>query len=193
MNEVGSTYRILAFDPAITAMGIAVMDYDTRTKIATIIHTETIEGAKLLKDYKHFKPVYSRSFVIQTAIYDYAKNHLVPHWKPDYCATEGAFHYKFVTALVSITLVINALRSALRDTVVKELHSVAPMETKKEIASKARADKDEMKAAVLSSPHIFFPPDFKNPEFLTEHEYDAIGHGVTFCIRQLPNLLPIQL
>ena len=189
----GSCYRILAFDPASTQMGVAVLDYDITTQTATVLHAETIKGPSLLKHYKELTPHFAKSFCIQTAYYHLVKEHYLKEWKPDYTVVEGAFYHKLAQTLISLTLVINSIRMAVRDAFNRDIQMVAPMETKKVIANNHIAKKDEIREGILNNPHIKWDPAVANYEFTTEHDYDAIGHGYTFCYLKLPAFLGLPI
>ena len=179
-----TVFRVLAFDPAISAMGIIVGDYHVDSREFRIIYTETYYGPKQLKICKEMRKEFKDSFCILSVMKDYLTNTLIPQWHPDYIVTEGAFYHKFVATLISLTLVNNVIRTSARDTIGRDIYVVAPMKTKKSVASKGDAKKDAIKEAITHHPMIKdcregceeFPWDG-----LTEHEFDAVGHGFSFC------------
>lgn len=185
-----SIIKVLAFDPAATLMGWALMEYNTQTHMVLVTAVGTIEGRKLLKHYRDMRKLFSDSFTIQTAYYHLLKEEIIPQASPDFIVSEGAFHHKFVATLVSLTLVINVIREVSRDLYQKDINIVAPMETKKILAKNHMAKKEQIRDAVITHKDIMFSDDlFPIHQMLTEHEYDAIGHGYAFIQKYLPEIL----
>lgn len=182
--------RVMAFDPAASEMGCCVLDYYPETDNTVVVATMTIHGRKLLKNYKNLRSEFSDAFCIQSAYYYLILETLLPEYTPTYIVSEGAFHHKFVATMVSLTLVINAIRQAARDWYGRDVNIVAPMETKKLIAKNHMAKKDEIKEAVLKTPNLIFDQTLDHVrEMLSEHEYDAIAHGYTFIHKYMKPML----
>lgn len=182
--------RCMSFDPGAGAMGVAVIDYDTDTGKFKVVDTMTVEGKKLLKQYKELRANFADSFCIQHAYYHLIVDDLYPKYKPDLFVSEGAFHHKFVATLISLTLIIGVIRRASQVCLGIDVGIVAPMETKKLIAQKSMANKDEIKAAILGNTNIIFE-HILLPDELTEHEFDAVGHGCAYIMKNLLWLLRI--
>lgn len=173
--------RICAYDPASGDMGMAVLD--CQDGMCTIIHTEDINGGKLVKDKnlkKTFKdiPAFCVSMAYQGMAYLHARR-----WKPDAVVVERAFVFSFPQVLITLTLIIHGIRSGYWIATGKNINIVSPMETKKIIARKGNAKKPEIKAGVLSSTNLVFLPQI-DKEHLSEHVYDAIGHGYAWYTLQ---------
>lgn len=177
------TIRVLAFDPAATEMGIAVIDHNCITGVSMVQWVETLKGPSLLKYFKHMRPHFSNSFCIQTAYYHYVLEDLLPSWKPDVVVSESAFVGRFPAAMISLAHVIGSIRRAVCAWCNRDIVLIAPTETKSVIANSGRAGKEDIASAIMRNSKIQFAPGVGNYEFLTEHEYDAIGHGHTFCVR----------
>lgn len=193
LDRSKTVFRIMSFDPAISDMGVCVAEFDIEKRTFTILFTKTVSGPKFLKYYKHLRKEFKDAFCVLTALKKYLTEELIPEWKPDYIVTEGAFYHKFVATLISLTLVNDAIRNAARDTIGRDIYVVAPMKTKKSVA--ARGDvkgKEIIKLAITSHPMIL--PDNRGIglwDELSEHEYDAIGHGFSFCaMTWMPDLYP---
>lgn len=192
-----SVLRILAFDPAITDMGWAYILFDTEKKIYVVQESGVIHGNKLTAGMQTYQKRFQKSFMTSMKMYD-AVVDLIFKFRPQYIASEGAFYSKYPQAWASLSIVIHTLRrawyytieasltEAVNKTMGDDVYLVAPMETKKIITGKGMADKDQMKAGVLAYKNLYIKsPNKKN---LAEHEYDAIGHGVTFCLLRLPDI-----
>lgn len=169
--------RILAFDPGVGKMGWAILDYYPSSGTYQVVATGCWDGSKLIKTYKALAANFGKHYTTVMAIYDAAVN-LIAEWSPTVVASEGAFHHKFPQVHASLTLVIHSVRRAAHTALGHDVKIVAPMETKKAIAKNHMANKDQMKAAVTTKVDITFTPDIDSMN-LTEHEYDAIGHGYT--------------
>lgn len=185
-----SIIKVLAFDPAATLMGWALMEYNTQTHMVLVTAVGTIDGRKQLKFYRDMRKLFSDSFTIQTAYYHLLKDEIIPQASPDFIVSEGAFHHKFVATLVSLTLVINVIREVSRDLYQKDINIVAPMETKKILTKNHMAKKEEIRDAVITHKDIMFTDElYPTHQMLTEHEYDAIGHGYAFIKKYLVSTL----
>lgn len=192
-----SVVRVLAFDPAITDMGWAYILYDTEKKVYVVQETGIIQGSKLTSGMKLYEKRFQKAFMTAMKMYDVIVG-LIFKFRPHYIASEGAFYSKFPQAWASLSIVIHTLRrawyytiessltEAVTTTMGDDVYLVAPMETKKIITGKGQADKDQIKAGILKFKNLFIKSPNKTK--LTEHEYDAIGHGVTFCVLRLPDI-----
>lgn len=169
--------RILGLDPGAGKMGWSILDYYPTLGHYVVVATGCWDGAKLIKHHKALVANFGKHYTILMAIYD-STCKLIAEWSPTVIGSEGAFHHKFPQVHASLTLVIHSVRRAAHDILNQDVEIVAPMETKKMIAKNHMANKDQMKAAVLHKTDITFADgiDYQN---LTEHEYDAIGHGYT--------------
>lgn len=191
LEENKPVYRIMSFDPAIGDMGVCVADFDVAARKFRVVYTQTISGPKFLKYYKSLRKSFKDSFCILTAYKKFLTEEFIPQWKPDYIATEGAFFHKFVATLISLTLVNNVIRSSSRDTIGRDIFVVAPMTTKKNTAKRGDAGKGAVAEAVMNHPNIEYGNDFLVWDALTDHEFDAIGHGFSFCVNKwMPDLYP---
>ena len=166
----------MAIDPAAGDMGIVVLD--TTLTTCTVVHAETINGRKLMKD-KAMKKAFEgcHGFVISQAY----KTYLwwkAREWRPDRTVVERAFTHRFPAVLVSLTIVIHAVREAIWLALGYNVDLVSPMETKKMVAGKGNAKKPEIEAGVRSLPDLVYGEGI-DPTSFSEHVWDAIGHGYT--------------
>ncbi len=173
--------RILAFDPGSTMMGWCVIDYDNTLHRFNILHHETITGTQLLKQRKTMQAKFTKSFIVLDVYYDIFCQ-LITTYQPNYIVTEGAFYHRFVQAYASLTLVIHTLRRACWVLQCDNIHEVAPMETKKTITGNSMADKTLIKTCILAMPEI---DNLTDVDDISEHEFDAIAHGITFIRKHL--------
>lgn len=184
--------RVLAFDPGSTKMGWALICYDLEQCSAIVPKHGLLTGQHLLKERKELQHKFSKAFII-LEVYYHIFCRLIETHRPDFVVTEGAFYYRFVQAYASLTLVIHTLRRACHDTLGRDLHEVAPMETKKLVTGISMADKDQIKAALLARANLTIDDTEDAPlAEMSEHEYDAVGHGLTFIARADPYLLLAQ-
>lgn len=168
-------------------MGWCVMDYDPAHQTYVVIKTGTLNGHKLIKFEKDIKDHFSKSFCILSAYLKSCRD-LITTYKPQYVVSEGAFHSKFPQTLIALTLIIHTIRTACRDVTGRDIFVVAPMETKKEVANHHMADKELIKKSVLKFPSLRFSSELV-PDDMSEHEFDAVAHGICFIRRCLPNVL----
>lgn len=181
--------RVLAFDPGIGEMGWALLHYQTATGKVHVAKHGTLVGAKLIKDKKEQWAKFSKSFVTLDAYYCTAVE-MLREYEPDEVVVEGAFYHKFAQTFASLTLVIHTLRRACRDVLGKNLHEVAPQETKKTVSGYATADKAKMREAVLTHPDLVIKDSKQYPiAEASEHAIDAIAHGTTFILKTLLTML----
>lgn len=188
-NLISNEVRTLAVDPGSGALGWALICYNTTTGTAVVTHRGTLTGQRVLKERKVMQEKFSKAFIILDVYYSIFCQLMDEH-QPHYVVSEGAFYHKFAQTYASLTLVIHTLRRACHAKLGTDLYEVAPMETKKLITGKSMADKSQIKAALLAMTNLVIVDSKAAPlEDVTEHEFDAIGHGLTFIARDLPTLL----
>jgi len=172
--------RVLAFDPGITSMGWSLLAYDLTTGKAAVLARGTLTGQHLLKERKDMQNKFSKAFIILEVYYEIFCR-MLRDYQPQHVVAEGAFHHKFAQTYASLKLVLHTLRRACWDVLGFDLYEIAPMETKKLIAGNHMADKT-----------LIFESDEQPLDNMTEHEYDATGHGLTFIHKILLPTLAVS-
>ena len=180
MNEnIMTDLRVLAFDPGVDRMGIAVLDITYSPFHVTEVYRATTNGGKLERSRKHLRGIFSQSYCKMDAIFEVLDD-LFEEYKPDEVASEGAFGYTRPAILISLTLVIDRIRTRTHKYLNKDVHVVAPMQTKRAVTNIHDASKEQMRSWYETCPYIT-----KLPEEATEHEIDAVAHGVTAVMRDI--------
>jgi Holliday junction resolvasome RuvABC endonuclease subunit len=175
-------FRVLAIDPATGKSGWTILDiYSLLPLRIVIVKHGQLDGDKLLKEKKEMLPIYGRQFCILDALFD-AYVEIMTFYKPDVVVSESAFGYKHMNALISLTLAIDTLSRAARKVLGKSVTLVPPTITKKAFTGNGGADKDLMRLAYQSNT---FLEGVVADDQITEHEIDAIGHGVGYIRRDL--------
>lgn len=188
------TVRVLAFDPGINFMGWALLEYRCSTGAITVLKYGTLNGTSLTRKLKELLQLYTKSFVTLEA-YEMVIEDMIREMKPDEVVSEDAFFHKFPQTYGSLLLIIHTIRRMTRKTLNKAVHIVAPMETKKVITGKGnRVEKQDMRDGVLNRTHVnLLEVDSFPLEKADEHAIDAIGHGTTFIVKFLPDILSARL
>lgn len=172
-------FRILAFDPSSTQMGMCVGIYDIGKSNFVVIHTETIKGDTLIKGAHEILKEHKRTFCVQLFLKDFLTNEIFPEWIPDFIVSEGAFYCsRMPNSFEALVIIINAIQEAAFNWKKMKVSLIAPSIIKKEVSGKANASKEEIKNAVLNHPNIDLK--YLHTHQFTEHEYDAIAHAYTF-------------
>lgn len=186
--------RIVAIDPATSAMGITVIDYDKKTTQSVLQKSITVYGNKLLKspEILELSKIYDRQFSVLSAIHLYILNNIFKTYKPHYIVVESAFcNRAFVTAYATLTLVIHEIRRAAYEYFKQDVFLIAPKSVKKEIAQFHEASKDDMKNAILNRKELNLSINTKaiDVDKMTQHEFDSAAQGVCFVRTVLPGIL----
>lgn len=176
--------RIIAFDPAVTVMGVAVLSIEDGG--CHVLHTQDVVGKKLLHDKEMIKIFADVPGFCVVEAYKVLVWQLLKAWKPDEVVAERAFVHKFPAALISLTLVLNAIRVSSWVVSQRDIRIISPTQTKMIITGHGDADKDMMKLGILGNTRITYDPSI-DPQTLSEHCIDAIGHGYTqYLLRHIP-------
>ena len=173
--------KVLSIDPAITKSGWAVLLVESLIPLRiTILAHGQIDGDKLLRTRKEMLQTYQKQFCKLDALHEeYIR--LLDTYKPDYVISEGAFGYKHLAALISLTLAINTLRRAAHQILNTDVIEIPPAITKKAFSGKGNADKDVMRQAYYDASYL----TRSGANDISEHEIDAIAHGCAFVMRDL--------
>lgn len=184
--------RILAIDPGVTVLGWALLCYDLVDGNTVVSEHSVLTGQRLLKERKAMQDRFSKSFIVLEVYYQLFCQ-LIEEHRPDYVVSEGAFYHRFAHTYASLTLVIHTLRRACHDKLGCDIYEVAPMETKKTVTGNNMADKSQIKSALQTRQGLTILETVETPlEEISEHEYDAIGHGLAFIAKELPTVLASQ-
>lgn len=174
--------RVFAVDPATGKSGWSLLVVSSLSPLKIeIVARGVLDGQKLLKEKKDLALTFGRQFCILDALADeYVR--LLGELEPDVVVSESAFGYTHMSALISLTLAIHQLRQASKQVLGKDIVTVPPTITKLAFTGKGNADKDMMRKAFAEAGYLSRDPG--NTE-ITEHEIDAIAHGVGFIRRDL--------
>lgn len=174
--------RIFAVDPATTKSGWAILELISLNplKIKVLKHSQ-IDGQKLLTRNKDLFKLFQKQFCVLDALeQEYVS--LIEEFQPDIVVSESAFGYTHMSAVIALTLAIDTLRRASKRVRGKDIVLVPPTISKKALTGSGGADKDQMKASMNSSEEIYFEEPC---ESISEHEIDAIAHGVGYIKRDI--------
>ena len=173
--------RIFSVDPATGYSGWSLLELVSLNPLEIrVLHHGQLEGQKLLRTKKEMSGLFQKQFCILDALYDeYVK--LLTLYNPDIVVSEGAFGYKHLSALISLTLAINTLRRASRACLNKDIVEIPPTITKKAFTGSGNADKDAMRVAYYDNTYLVRTGIVD----ITEHEIDAIAHGCSWVMRDI--------
>lgn len=175
--------KILAIDPA--AAGISgwaeLLLISLSPLTIKICNTGTLSGDQVYKQKKDIYPGYSKQYCIVDSLREeYIA--LIRRIQPHIVVSEGAFAGNNISAVISLTLAVNALRTAAHVTINKDIVIVAPRTTKKAFTGDSMADKDVMRLAFFTNQELIHE---KNNLEISEHEIDAVAHGYAFIKRDI--------
>lgn len=190
MTDLTNKLRILAFDPANTDMGWAVLVCDLKTNSIHVEVSGVIKGKNMCSGFPRWARVrLSKPFLSSIRVYDLIKN-LIHTYKVHFTCSESAFFGRFPQVWASLSIVIYNIRRAAFEILHDDVHVVAPSETKRTVSGKGRSGKDAVKNGVLKYKNLTFSPptDGRKITELEEHEYDAIGHGIAFFRLKYPEI-----
>ena len=179
--------RIMAFDPGIGKMGISVLDVTLHPLHVVEVYRETTDGAKLARTRKHLQTEFQNSYCALDALED-RLDELFDEFKPDEVVSEGAFSYKIPAAVISLTLVIGLIRRKSHRYLNKDVRIIAPCQSKRSSTGSGHADKIQMRKWYDVCPYIA-----KLDTPITEHEIDAVSHGIAYITRDVLKTLPITV
>ena len=186
-------FRILSIDPGLTNMGISLIEYDLLTNTKTILRYLTITGKSLLKNQKEMQQHFETRHIIVWELEPLIMQ-MVEDEKPDFVVVEEPFAHSFINAYAALVIVVQAIRTAVKKTLGRDIYLIAPKEAKKAISKDGTSNKDAVQEAILKNPSIVIKVSKQNSvEPLTEHAADSIAVGVAFIQNQLPTILASQL
>lgn len=174
--------KIFSVDPATTLSGWSLLSLDSLAPLSVTVCTRgQIDGQKLVRKYKDELKVYPKQLCVLEALYEEYCS-LLAEFKPDVVVSESAFGYAHMSALISLTLAINALMRAAKDTLGVSVVLLPPTVSKRSFADHGSADKEKMRIAYNTIPWL---NRGENPLLISEHEIDAIAHGVGHIRRDI--------
>ena len=187
-NKPSPIIKVLAFDPGLTAMGWSLLAYNTDTHNIMVLKYGTIYGKNALKTRKEMHGGFTKQFITLMA-YESIVSDMIRNTAPDYISVEGAFMCRFPAAFAALSAVINVIRRCAHLVTNKDIHEIAPMESKKAASATGTASKSTVQEALLTNPDI----DFKSKatdhlEDMTEHSADSIACGLAFIKNKLPTI-----
>lgn len=183
MMSITLPYRILSVDPATGKSGWSILDLIRLNPLQVrIIAHGQFDGEKLFRKQKEMAERFHKQFCTLAALGQEYED-LMRMYKPDIVVSESAFGYAHMNALISLTLAINELRRASRIVLDKDIVTVPPTITKKAFTGSGSADKDHMRLAYQT--HIYLEGKVEDGNIISEHEIDAIGHGIGFIRRDI--------
>jgi Holliday junction resolvasome RuvABC endonuclease subunit len=184
------TIRIFCADPSITNFGWSLLDYELSSGHTTVVKSGTITGKSMLKQEAELKDLYESRYVVLWGIEKLLRD-MIAEFKPDYVVSESAFQHRFPQAYAALVLVIQALRTATMHTLKRNIHLIAPKESKKVVGQSGSAAKMTVQDAIFNNPHITLRPARSNgqPPEISEHAYDSIAAGLAFIETYLPGIL----
>jgi len=168
--------KIFSVDPATGKSGWSVLLVESlRPLVIRVLAHGQLDGQKLLRTKKELQLSFQKQYCVLDALYEAYVNLITEH-SPDVVVSEGAFGYKHLNALISLTLAINTLRRASHTTIGKDVYEIAPMSTKKAFSGVGNADKDMMRRAYLASTYL----TRTDVVDISEHEIDSVAHAVGY-------------
>ena len=182
--------RIISFDPSSTKMGYAVLDWDSKTGMITVVDVGTLHGQKLEREKrKQLGDVLDKRMTLLYAYGDIVEE-LFLKYKPDEVVSESPFQYKFPAAFGSLTLIVNCIARKTWEVLGKMLHTIAPMAGKKGMTGRGDAKKDDVQHAIETDPLLSYSGDWAK---IDDNGFDAVGVGVAFLRTIYPALLATRI
>jgi Holliday junction resolvasome RuvABC endonuclease subunit len=184
--------RILAFDPGSTLCGYCVLDYNLSNGTTTIFKSGTITGKSLIKQQPKMQAHFEKRYIVLWELEKLVES-LIKEYTPNYVVSESAFAHRFIQAFASLTLVIQSIRTATMKAMGRDIHLIAPRESKKAVSASGGADKALVQSSIFNNPNVIFPVVKNNiPVEMTEHAYDSIAAGLAFIQNYLPSILACE-
>lgn len=181
MMGIKLPFRIFSVDPATTISGWSVLVVESLDPLVIKIEAHgKLDGDKLFRTKKEMAVIFQKQFCVLDAIEE-AYTDLVTQYKPDIIVSEGSFGFVHLSALIALTLAINALRRVSQKVINKDIVIVPPTITKLAFTGKGSADKDMMRQCYEQAEYLHN----KTMEDISEHEIDSIGHAIGYIRRDL--------
>jgi Holliday junction resolvasome RuvABC endonuclease subunit len=146
---------IVGIDPGTESLGFSELDFDLRTLAITRWEPRTYIGSKLLKGSAWVERVHgARMMRLQAHGRNLVK--LFDQLEPYVIACESPFiNMKRPQAYGALTEIVYQIRlSVMTHNAWKELYLIEPSTVKNSVGAKGNADKDAIKASIMSIPEL---------------------------------------
>jgi len=184
-----NSIRIFSCDPALTNFGYSLLEYNLTTGHTTVIKSGTITGKSLVKSQVALQKEFEKRHIVIWELERLLQSMII-EFKPDYVVSESAFSHRFVQVYAALMLVIQAIRTATMRTLGKDIHLIAPRESKKAVSHTGAAEKVTVQHAIFNNPNVTINETKTNSiADMTEHAYDSIAAGLAFIQNYLPTLM----
>lgn len=185
-----SFLRIVAIDPGLDRLGLAVLDYDPFENNIRITHAETIDPTHGSKHY----PTVEEHFDYRMSRLTYIEHYMAgvyQRWEPQFIVHETPFLGKFAASFESLVQVNLIIKQQARDyNILVDFDGIDPKSVKKAVGVKAGSkDKMEVMRAIMELPEVIY--DDRTVElliYLSEHASDAVAVGY-WKVKQLQKVL----
>lgn len=174
---------IMAVDPGITHMGIAILRPNNETKTVDVLKRYHIEGYKLCREKKHLLKQFTKQLNV-IIVYGVLFRDIIQEWGVTDIVSEGAFSYAIPAAVISLTRVILTLELASYELLKRPVSIVSPQFVKKAWTGSGdkSVSKDDMRNRYLGAKDVI--GDMER-EAASEHEIDAVAHGFAYLSRDV--------
>lgn len=185
--------RVLSFDPGLTNCGWNLIEYDLHTNNKIVLRYGTITGKSLLKQQKDMQQHFEKRHIIVWELEPLVME-MLTELTPDFVAVEEPFSHIYIQAYAALVIVVQAIRTAVKKVLGRDIYLIAPKEAKKAISNDGTSGKEAIQDAVAKNLSITIKTCKQNtPEGLTEHAYDSIAVGVAFIQNQLTSILAARI
>lgn len=174
MPEGTSPYAtILGIDPGTDTLGVALIEFDVRTFQIRGSEAKTYKGSKLLEEW--IEEIHGARYA---RIHAHQKNlkRILELVKPAYMASESPFfsraHPQAYGALTEIVFALST--TTFQFDPFLEISYIDPPSVKNSVGVKGNADKNQVKEALLSMPHLKYVGRVPLA-LLDEHSTDALA------------------
>jgi Holliday junction resolvasome RuvABC endonuclease subunit len=187
-----NTIRCLACDPGSVTFGWSLLEYDLTTGHVTVLKSGTILGKTLVKQQVKLQAQFEKRYIVLWEL-EKLLVEMITEFKPDYVVSESAFSHRFAQTFAVLTMVVQAIRTAAMRTLGRDIHLIAPRESKKAVSHNGAADKATVQDAIFNNPNITINVTKNNTiADITEHAYDSIAAGMAFVQNYLPALIACE-
>jgi Holliday junction resolvasome RuvABC endonuclease subunit len=168
-----TTATIIGIDPGTETLGFSELEFDLRTFAITRWEPHTYYGSKLLKSSAWIERVHGARMMRLQA----HGRHLIKLFdqiEPYVIACEAPFiNMKRPQAYGALTEIVYQIRlSVIAHNAWKELYVIDPSSVKNSVGAKGNADKDAIKASIMSIPELA-EVCTRPLDSLDEHELDS--------------------
>tara|TARA_B100001057_G_scaffold463613_1_gene517939 strand:+ start:161471 stop:162040 length:570 start_codon:yes stop_codon:yes gene_type:complete len=172
-------FRVVAIDPALDKLGIAVLDVNLITKQIHIRYAETIDAVAGSQKY----PEVISQFGLRQAKLCYHETYLTDfflRWEPHAIVHEAPFLGRFPQSYAALVEAVSGIRrAAIAYNVLVDFDHVDPPSAKKAVGVNGKSkDKEEVMEAITKLPDVVYDTDTNILlSYLSEHASDAVAVG----------------